>query len=160
MTLTPIRLGYTGSQHGMTRLQAAVVAHSVFCLQGKVAAAHHGSCIEGDEEFALFVHELLPGVAHVAHPGYPPKRPDDFSRRAWVEQRWPDEVTVLEPRPFLDRNTDIVVASTQMLCAPRERREQTYSGTWSTIRRARKFGRPHRIVYPDGSVEDLLGYRD
>lgn len=63
--------------------------------------------------------------------------------RAW-------HCAVLEPKPYLVRNKDIVNASEGMLAAPRGP-EELRSGTWSTIRYARKCRKKVLIMWPDGS---------
>jgi hypothetical protein len=55
-----------------------------------------------------------------------------------------------EPKPFLDRNTDIARDCTVLLATPRQPREIRYSGTWSTVRRGRRFKRGIMIVEPSG----------
>jgi hypothetical protein len=154
-------LSFTGCRptktrlRGMTDLQRAVVANLL--VERQPDKVVHGDCVGSDEVFAELVHELL-GVTQILYPGYPPGRPDDFSQRAWVDRRWPDECFVQPAKPFLERDTDIVLAGEFLLATPRGTKELTYSGTWSTIRRARKHGRRHSIVYPDGSLHNVSGY--
>jgi len=52
------------------------------------------------------------------------------------------------------RNRDIVAASDALLAAP-EGPEASYprSGTWATVRMARRAGLPIQIVWPDGRIE-------
>jgi hypothetical protein len=55
-------------------------------------------------------------------------------------------------KPYLVRNHEIVDDSQVLIAAPKEFTEQLRSGTWATIRYARKIGRTVRIVFPDGSI--------
>lgn len=57
-----------------------------------------------------------------------------------------------EPRPFIVRNHDIVDLTDWLLATPKGD-EVVRSGTWATVRYARRIDHPVVIVYPDGSVE-------
>lgn len=54
--------------------------------------------------------------------------------------------------PYLQRNKVIVDRCGVLVAAPGEAQEQLRSGTWSTIRYARRVGRPVIMVLPDGTV--------
>jgi predicted Rossmann fold nucleotide-binding protein DprA/Smf involved in DNA uptake len=56
------------------------------------------------------------------------------------------------PRPYLVRNRDIVDVCNLLLATPGGTVEQLRSGTWATIRYARRIGRPVWIVFPNGEV--------
>lgn len=57
-----------------------------------------------------------------------------------------------EPEAPLDRNQKIVEDCDILIATPKGPEERR-SGTWSTIRRARKLGRPIAIIWPDGTIE-------
>ena len=78
---------------------------------------------------------------------------------AWPQSKIPSKrahhpsTTVMEPSiDPLARNRIIVSTSDEMLALPGEMTEQRRSGTWATIRFARKHGTPMKIIYPDGSM--------
>jgi hypothetical protein len=48
----------------------------------------------------------------------------------------------------IERNTEIVDDSDHLFAAPKEQFEQLRSGTWATVRRARKKGIPYEILLP------------
>jgi hypothetical protein len=54
--------------------------------------------------------------------------------------------------PHLKRNGHIVDASHVMIACPRLMHEELRSGTWMTIRYARRADKPLAIVWPDGSI--------
>ena len=60
--------------------------------------------------------------------------------------------TVAAPKGYLDRNHDIVDAADVLIAAPSGTTEKRRSGTWATVRYARKLGRTICVVLPDGVV--------
>ena len=64
-----------------------------------------------------------------------------------------DCIRVLERKPHLRRNRDIVDAVIAMIAVPYSEEEQIRSGTWATIRYARKVGRKLYVIFPDGTVD-------
>jgi hypothetical protein len=131
-------LGFTGTQHGMTPEQAAALVLVIDKLQP--SRARHGDCIGADAEFhlACWTRE----VPIYLHP------PDNPVKRAWC----PHASWSAEPRPYMDRNRDIVHGSTWMVATPKGMVEELRSGTWSTIRYARRLKAPILIIFPDGTL--------
>lgn len=105
--------------------------------------AHHGDCIGADVDF----HRLARLNGLKVH-GHPPINP---SKRAWCEF---DEIE--EEKEYIDRNHDIVRAVDFMIACPQGFKEELRSGTWATIRYFKGTGCPGKIVWPDGSVKDVL----
>jgi hypothetical protein len=132
-------VGVTATQDGLTKLQRLTLRNHMRTLGRCVL--HHGDCIGGDSQ-AHFIARCLDWRVEL-HP------PDNPVKRAWSET-YPGEVTHAK-KPYLDRNKDIVLQSKLMLACPAQFEEQLRSGTWSTIRFARKQFRPLVIFYPDGS---------
>jgi hypothetical protein len=136
-----IDVGFTGTQAGMTDRQLAAVRATLLLarLGESVVTARHGDCVGADAEF----HEIARSLNYdlIGHP------PDDDSRRAFCEFDY-----AYEPRPYLERDDDIARSSSVLVAAPR-REETRRSGTWTTVRYARKLGRPIILVWPDGRVE-------
>lgn len=133
-----MRLGFTGTQLGMTPAQSLAVFDEVDALFPD--EADHGLCIGADKQFHEMLRGLSPSVSIVGHPpSNQSKMADCDCDRLWL------------PKPYLERNRDIVDASEQLLAAPQGPEEQR-SGTWSTVRYARKRGKPVTIIWPDGSV--------
>jgi predicted Rossmann fold nucleotide-binding protein DprA/Smf involved in DNA uptake len=59
---------------------------------------------------------------------------------------------MLPQQPYLVRNETIVKQSQVLLAAPRTSKDEQRSGTWHTIRYARKMKRKIYIVMPDGVI--------
>lgn len=136
--------GFTGTQAGMTVAQRNTVFTTMVEAVGEFGRegveARHGDCVGADRDFHLICKGL--GLWIV---GYPPIRED---RRAWCdfnEER--------APREYLDRNKDIVNQSNVLVACPRSAAEELRSGTWSTVRYARKVGVPVLLVLPSGDIE-------
>lgn len=136
------RIGFTGTQKGMTPEQIYTVDNILF--DDLIAEwAHHGDCIGADADF----HKLATLSGLKTH-GHPPKNP---SKRAWCKFDG-----IEEEKEYLDRNRDIVNATHFLIACPQSFEEELRSGTWSTIRYARSVKRPGKIVWPDGRIEDVL----
>lgn len=114
---------------------------------------HHGDCVGVDE--MVHMEALAAGKLIVVHP------PSDPKLRAWCGvqiglETFPGQVTILPEKGYLERDWDIAVACTEMLAAPAtiaEPRSTRGSGTWTTVRYARKLCKPITIIYPDGRTK-------
>jgi len=82
-------------------------------------------------------------VRIVCHPGYPPNHPKETKFRAFTD--FNDEVREL--KPFIARDHDIVDETEQMVATPVSE-EEVHSGTWTTVRYARKQSRQVTILPP------------
>jgi hypothetical protein len=100
---------------------------------------HHGDCVGADamahKEALHYGHEIT------IHPSI------NEYKRAFCE----GAKIILPARDYIDRNHDIVDACDVLFACPGTMEEQLRSGTWATIRYARKQGKKLIIVYPDGS---------
>lgn len=128
-----MHVGFTGNQIGMMPEQLSIVR---FHMQGDWF--HHGDCIGSDAQAHALARRK--GFQVHRHP------PDKAIKRAFCDY----DIDSPE-KPYLERNRDIVFAADLMIAAPGEFTEQLRSGTWTTIRYARKAAVPLIIVYPDGS---------
>ena len=137
-----MKVGFTGTQHGMSPRQHRKLAAIRRGLD--VSEFHHGDCIGSDAEAHVIAQSL--GIRVVVHP------PEIDAKRAFVvlsrgtAQRHADDIRV--PRPYLKRNHDIVSACKLLIAAPKQHREQRRSGTWATIRFANRNGVEVVIIVP------------
>lgn len=145
-----IHVGFTGNRGGMTLLQRAIVTELVSLAVSayRHVVAHHGVCVGSDEQFHEIVRSF--GVLIVGHPGMSQQGRQHYLSKTSL-------LTCHEVRPnkfFLDRNDDIVRESGVVIATPSQVEEQFHgSGTWHTIRLARKQRRPLYLVFPDGVVQ-------
>lgn len=108
-------------------------------------ALHHGACLGGDE--ASHHIALNSGVAVTVHPPTNTRFMMDLG--PYVDD---PRVSILDPKPYHDRNRDIVHASNRLIACPKKPEEQG-GGTWYTIQYAINRGESVIICYPDGKWE-------
>lgn len=137
-------LGFTGTSRLVPLAQREALARLVLELAPKYVDCTHGGCVGADDLFDEIV------CAHTSWRRwiYPSDIPSMQSRAFCRE---PDRAAVYEPMPPLHRNGLIVERSAALVACPRGP-EMRRSGTWSTVRLARKRGLPVTIVWPDGFV--------
>ena len=135
-----VRIGFTGSQRGMTELQRAAL--EALLADKATSEFHHGDCIGADAQ----AHDLA--VAMLCEPVIHP--PINESKRAFKSAK-----RICPARRYLARNKEIVRESDLLIATPGEAIEQLRSGTWSTVRFARKLGKPVFVILPDGKVSKL-----
>lgn len=134
-------IGFTGTQEGMTLEQKNAVSDILRIVSP--SHAHHGDCIGADKDF----HDLCRSIRSIyviGHPGV-----DKYGRSPKRAHCVTDENEA--ELPYLERNAVIVNKSQLVIATPKGYEEELRSGTWSTIRRARRFNRTVFIIYPDGS---------
>lgn len=141
-----MKIGFTGTQKGMKATQAG----KVYLLLNKFnmgdllnkAEFHHGDCFGADAQ----AHNIAKtfNMYIIIHP------PINSTKRAFCKGD-----LILPEKEYLDRNKDIVKSCELLLATPNEFEEQLRSGTWSTIRFARKRKKQIIIVFPDGSVNEF-----
>jgi hypothetical protein len=131
-----MRIGFTGTRLGMTAAQRKRFLDLFGDVEGEL---HHGDAVGADAAAHGLALEL--GLSVIIHP------PEIDSQRAWCE----DASFVHEPRPYLVRNRDIVRDTDCLVAAPAGRAEELRSGTWATVRFARRLRRPIWIIYPNGT---------
>jgi len=138
-----MKIGFTGTRNGMTLLQRLRIFNFLKIRGGEL---HHGCCEGSDTE----THGVARGLRYwvVGHP------PTDQTLRRFCE------CDFLHPeKPYLVRNRYIVDSTDELLATPAESVEQRRGGTWSTIRYARKVGKPITIILPDGTLKQEVPRR-
>lgn len=150
--MKPYVIGFTGTSRGMNALQKINLRFflgDLFrpALNGEPRIEfHHGDCIGADDEAATIAKGI--GFWVVAHPGFPKGKRDDTVFRAFN----PHSDVVLDPKEFIARDHDIVDVSDYMVAAPHTDRELIRSGTWATVRYARKKNKPVTLVFPNRRI--------
>lgn len=134
-------VGFTGTRQGMTEGQKLNLGKLLQSLKWEVL--HHGDCMGADEQS----HEIakISGYRRFIHPPY-----NDF-KRAYCSLETGD--SIFEPAGYHQRNMDIVHKSQLLIGAPKELNEIVRSGTWSTIRYAKRNRKSVIILFPDGRID-------
>ncbi len=127
-----MKVGITGTRGGATPQQLTELRRALTVMGA--TEIHHGDCIGADNQ-AHSVAQYL-GLRIVIHP------PSVDTKRAWNHG---DESR--EPKPYLVRNYAIV-DETECLIALPAGMEQLRSGTWATVRYAKRQGRPVLVLTP------------
>lgn len=101
----------------------------------------HGDALGAD----VFAHHqaALLGLQVIIHPPVEPKF------RAFCHS---EDIRI--PESYKVRNQNMVESCSLVLALPANNTERLRSGTWMTVRMARKQGLPIVIFYPDGRVSD------
>jgi hypothetical protein len=126
-----MKLGVTATQRGMTDRQRQMFRARVIEL--RPSALIHGGCTGGDDHADIIAAEL--GVPRFVFPStrVDKRVPDDVLRA-----RTGSSVTIMPAKEPLDRNPDIVNAVDKIIACPQQSRMITRSGTWTTVRLARR----------------------
>ena len=127
-----MRVGFTGTRQGMSQHQKEQFVLKLCDMD--VHEFHHGDCIGADADAHDIVREFFPNVKIVIHP------PDKTTTQAFKKG---DESRM--PAPYITRDKAIVNETEYLIGAP-HCEEIIRSGTWTTIRHARKTKKPHTVL--------------
>lgn len=138
-----MKIGFTGTRHGMTLQQRA---HVEAMLAGALVADassefHHGDCVGADVQAAQLAFDL--GFRVVAHP------PIKTALRAYFL----DVHETREPASYTARNRAIVDGTELLIGCPPTKEHQPFGGSWMTIDYARRCGKRVIVIAPDGTVD-------
>lgn len=135
-----MKVSFTGTRKGMTETQKRLFRA---CLDRKeITEFCHGDCIGADEG----AHNIAVSLKTIEIK----KRPCNLnSQRAFTKEG----TCLAEPEHPLDRNKKIVDDGDMLIACPGEQFEERRSGTWATVRYARKQGKRIIIIWPNGNVK-------
>lgn len=143
-----MQIGFTGSRSGMSSHQKKGVKSFLRAKLKHITGVRHGDCVWADEQFHKICLKLK--IPITIHP------PDDDSLRAFCR----GYSRILKVKPYLERDRDIVDRCDIFLATPREDTNQIRSGTWYTVRYAKKQKKQVFIIFRDGhQVEVNLKYK-
>lgn len=149
-----MNIGFTGTRNGMTKDQLerfGILIHESlgdYAKDGLIL--YHGMCKGADEQahynFMLCVNwgvigfpSDIPNTQMNLHPIQ-----EEFDAR----NNWNGFTQIHSPQDPLERNKVIVEHCDILIACPKSRQEEQRSGTWSTIRYARKLKKPVYIIWP------------
>ncbi len=129
-------VGFTGTREGMSPNQRFELAEGLVAIGAR--ELHHGDCVGADAQAHVIARQL--GLRVVGHP------PRLSALRAFCVC---DEL--MEPRPYLRRNREIVASVELLVAAPRTmtRTRGATSGTWYTVNHAENCRLPCVVLLRD-----------
>jgi hypothetical protein len=136
--------GFTGTSEGMTKTQRAAFRALVIGLP-RFEVFHHGDCVGADAQAHNTVRKRT-DARIIVHP------PANDKARAFCK----GASFTYESDEYLVRNRNIVNRCQHLIATPKGP-EVLRSGTWSTVRYAKKIDRPLTIIYPDGEIQRVAG---
>lgn len=150
------KVGFTGTRQGMSDQQLDAFVRLVRAnFMSEMSEFHHGDCVGSDAQ----AHEIVATMLRGRGEGYVYIHPPTESKYRALCNSQPR--IILQPKPYLERDRDIVDACDILIATPKEQPpiptgKGLRGGTWYTIRYARKVGKLHYIIYP----EILGGWRN
>jgi hypothetical protein len=126
-----IKIGFTGNRYGLRPDQKTQI-EDLLDKYDHITVSH-GDCVGSDTDFHLlcieykYTHPEKTVTVHI----YPPDNPRlrGFNKGD----------VVMPEKPYLDRNMDIIKNCDLLIACPVDKnKEEQRSGTWSTIRQARR----------------------
>lgn len=133
-----LRIGFTGTRHGMSVVQKEEFKKLVDSKDFQ--EFHHGMCEGSDEQAHHMIDEDTRKIKIIGHP------PVFTGSLVSV----PCNI-LMKPDTYLKRNRNIVDASDVLIATP-DTKERMRSGTWSTVRYARKKEKRIYIIHKNGRV--------
>lgn len=142
--------GFTGTREGMTKgqeigLRYLFREHATGTDKHGQDEFHFGDCVGADAQAFEIAEEF--GFFTVSHP------PHESAKRAFKSAN-----IIRATLPYLARNRNIVDTCELLIATPKEWREISRSGTWSTIRYAQRKRRQKYIILPDGELMGTARY--
>lgn len=141
-------IGFTGTRKINSNQRAVLgkIADALLVSGFVDNSLSHGNCRGADEAMHFAIMCLVYPWHVKIHPG-----PESQWDAGQLPCATPHALTSCERRPYLERNKAIIDAS-QLCLAVVDGPERKRSGTWSTVRYARKTGTPVVILWPDTAV--------
>jgi len=131
-------ISFTGTRKGMSKYQIDTFVKLLYEYGAQVFI--HGDCVGADADAHVLA--MSQGIEVL-------KRPCNIERqRAFTD----GGRVVAEPEAPLIRNRKIVDDGEQLIACPGTFHEEQRSGTWATIRYAKRNDKPVTIIWPDGTT--------
>lgn len=137
------KIGFTGTRNGMSQEQ--IDAFKEIIKSKKSKEFHHGMCVGSDKQAHDSVRKMYDIVISqdIKIVGHPPT-----FKKFMAEC---DCDIFMKPHDYLTRNKNIVDETDMMIATP-DCKEKVRSGTWSTVRYARKQHKKIYIIHKNGRV--------
>lgn len=131
-------IGFTGTKDGLNGVQKLALQDRLAWLKAEFDWFHHGDCVGADAE----AHAIAKGLGYkiAIHP------PDNPSKRAFCKGTDYE----YDRQPYLVRNHSIVDNTTFLIAGPRTMQMVLRSGTWATVRYAKRVSKYVLILATTG----------
>ena len=132
-------IGFTGNRFGLTENQKKEI-RTIFDTYQNITL-YHGDCIGADTMFhELCVEYKKNNINKIINVIIFP--PDDDKLRGFNKSD-----IIMPPKPYLKRNEDIVNKCNVLIACPIDKNKEILrSGTWTTIRKARKLNKTIHLL--------------
>lgn len=146
-----MNIGFTGTREGMTEHQRKWFRYTFMRCAGKshINIFHHGDCMGADDQAHSIVRHIKEDYASFLHISIILHTPIEDRLRAFCHGADAKN----KPLPYLKRNDQIAKESDHLIACPLGP-EILKSGTWHTVRCARRRGVPITIIWPDGRITE------
>ena len=139
-----MNVGFTGTQNGMREEQRVAVKRLLAELHTTDDDEfHYGACVGADTQAVFDAIDV--GYVILAYQA----NNVSHSKHGLI----PKDAIIVTPMAALTRNKRIVDNTDILVVAPQRVSETLRSGTWATVRYARKQGKPIIYVWPDGRIQ-------
>lgn len=135
------KIGISGSRTGMINEAKELFDDYILNNQDNIGEIHHGDCIGVDSEVHEMISNNYQDIKIIIHP------PIKNTCRAYCKSEY-----IKQEYDYLKRNHNIVDETDILIAFPPTKEEIRRSGTWSTIRYAKKKNKKLIIIYPDGTT--------
>jgi len=120
-----MKVGFTGTREGISVNQHRELIK--FIKENDFTELHHGDCVGADAQMHEYTRLFKPNCIIVVRP------PKNEIRRAWCQGD-----IIKEPMDYIPRDRLIVDSVDLLVACPLRDEEELRSGSWTTIRYARK----------------------
>jgi hypothetical protein len=130
-------VAFTGTQEGMTKFQRRAFRDLLWEMEPRVLI--HGDCIGADAQ----AHDIAVKMDI-----------EVWIRPCFIHQKraYKEGKILADPEDPIERNHKMVDQSHALIGCPKQVEPQLRSGTWATVRYAKKRDVLRWLVYPDGSI--------
>jgi len=135
-----MKLGMSGNRSGITKNAKNTLLR--FFEDNEIDEVHHGDCVGSDKDF----HDVC-ATKEFKIVIHPPK--NNKMRANCISEH------ILPAKDYLDRNHDIVDFTDMLVAFPSSETEEIRSGTWATIRYAKKKNKKILLIFPDGKSKNV-----
>jgi len=136
--------GFTGTRNGLNTKQKEEIKRILEndIKNNLIIEVYHGDCVGADADFHDICRSVSANIKIYIIPGYHKDKNEINNLRAFCEGD-----VILESKSYLDRNRDIVNNCNILIGCPKSNLEEVRSGTWYTIKYARKNNKTNIIIY-------------